>query len=238
MNTRPALTVSSIIAGSLLTFASAPALASHLDSARSLAESVTPAGNAWGTPCNIDFASGTAASNGACLFTLSLRDDDPTITAPQVAAWWGSINPNSVIYYNQINAQNHFTKITNVVNIQEGDVIAVKTSATTGYLMIVDVAPSYVSNLISSTPTSYAGRYLASVIDSVSTTPHGDTDSRWMSDTDASGLAVHDQGVGMGDIYLDANDNGEIVAHVWSVADGVAAYSQVERPLVVGRFVK
>ena len=237
MNVRPGLTVSSLIVGSLLTFSAAPALASALDSAREIADNVTAANNSWGSPCSIDFTNHTAATNGACLFTLSLRDDDPTLTSAQISFWWGSTNPSAVVYFNQINAQNHFTKISNVANIQEGDLIAVKTSATAGYLLLVDVLPSYIGDVVRDNATY--SRYFVSVIDSISSSPHGPTDSRWNADLAADGVtAVHDQGVGSGDIYLDADADGAIVAHTWSTVNGGTLYTVATRPLTVGRFVR
>jgi hypothetical protein len=236
MNIRLGLIISSTIVGSLLTVAAAPALASPLDSAREIADNVTAANNSWGSPCSIDFTNHTAVTNGACLFTLSLRDDDATITAPQVAAWWGSSNPSAVVYFNQITAGNHFTNISDATTIQEGDLIAVKTSSTAGYLFLVDVAPIYVADVVRDNATY--SRYFVSIIDSISSSPHGPTDSRWFTDVGPTGLAAHDQGVGSGDIYIDVDVDGAIAAHTWSTVNGGTLYTAAARPVAVGRFVR
>lgn len=238
MNIRPGLIASSAIIGSLLTVAAAPALASPIDSLREIADNVTAANNSWGSPCSIDFTNHTAVSNGACLFTLALRDDDATITAPQVAAWWGSSNPSAVVYFNQINAQNHFTTVSNGADIQEGDVIAVKNSSTStaGYLFLVDIAPVYVAEVVRDSVTY--SRYFVSIIDSISSSPHGPTDSRWFTDVGPTGLDAHDQGVGSGDIYLDLDANGAVAAHTWSTVNGGTIYTATARPITVGRFVR
>lgn len=230
MSTRLGLALSSIVAGSVLTLAAAPALASHLDAARDIAYNVAPASNNWGSPCSIDWTNHTATTNGACLFTLSLQHDDPTITSTDVYTWWGAYNPGSPAYYDAIAAGNHFTQIVNVADIQEGDVLAVKyrsspTSAYTGYIMIVEFAPE----LISGSTT----RYIVGIIDSTQT-PHGSTDTRWQAD---AGL-VHDKGVGAGDIYVDADAaTGAIAGHSWSAGPG-SYYNQATRAMNAGRFVR
>jgi hypothetical protein len=230
MSTRLGLALSSIAVGSLLTLAAAPALASAMTAAPGLAYNVLPANNTWGTPCSIDWATPTALTNGACLFTLSLQHDDPTISTSDVQSWWGMANPGSPAYYDGIVAGSHFTQVTTVADIAEGDLLAVKyrtsaTSAYIGYLMLVEIAPALI--------TGSTTRSIVGIIDSTQT-PHGDTDTRWQAD---AGL-IHDKGVGSGDIYIDADAvTGAITGHSWSAGSG-SYYSQATRSMVVGRFVR
>jgi hypothetical protein len=229
MSNRPGLLLSSIVAGSILTLASAPALASALTAAQDIAYSVLPADNNWGSPCSIDWTAHTALTNGACLYTLSLQQDDPTITSSDIRSWWGMYSPGSPNYYDAIASGNHFTEIVNVTDIQEGDLLAVKyqTSATspfTGYIMLVEFAPVL--------EVGSSSRYVVGIIDSTQS-PHGSTDSRWHAD--AGG--VNDRGVGSGDIYLDAGSSGEIIGHAWSTGAG-SYYGQSVRAIKAGRFVR
>lgn len=231
MSTRFGLALSSIVTGSLLTLAAAPAMASILSTAQDIADNLTPANNSWGTPCNISLtAPYTATTNGACFFTLVLQRDDPTITTGTIFTWWGFNNPGSPAYYDAIAAGNHFTEITNVADIQAGDLLAVKyqtssTSPYTGYLMIVEYEPELV--------TGSNTRYTVGIIDSTQT-PHGSTDTRYLADTGANG-PEHDKGIGSGDIYIDADATGAIAGHTWSAGPG-SFYSQVARSMKVGRF--
>jgi len=232
MINRSVLALSSLAAASLVSLAAAPAMAGAVDSARDLVANITPADNNWGSPCSVDFTLYTATTNGACFFTLSLRDDDPTISTALLSTWWGSTNPSAGIYYNQIGAGNHWTEITAVADIQEGDLLATSWTNTNGtaggYVMIVDVAPA------AQVP---ATRYLVSILDATQT-PHGPTDSRWQAD--AGG--IHDKGAGAGDIYIDADAvTDAIVAHTWSTVTGGTIYNQTgagARPMRVGRFVR
>ncbi|MCC6557708.1 MAG: hypothetical protein IT372_32555 [Polyangiaceae bacterium] len=227
MIVRTGIVLSSILAGSLVTLAAAPARASALDAAHEIAYNVAPASNTWGSPCSISWTGYTANTNGACLFTLSLQHDDPTITTSLISTWWGSNNPSGPVYYSQIVAENHFTNITNVADIEAGDLLAVRYlsgGSYIGYVMIVEFAPELIAG--SST------RYLVGIIDATKT-PHGSTDSRWQAD--AGG--VHDWGVGYGDIFIDADENGAIAAHTWSTGTG-SYYTQATRQMVAGRFVR
>jgi hypothetical protein len=230
--------LSSLVAGAAVTLAASSAQAqTALDWAQELVTNITPEANTWGTPCSLvwgDPAAGTgysANTNGACLFTLSLKKADPTITNSLLTFWWGSANPSSPILHDQIVAENHFTRIQDVALIQPGDLLAVKYTASgneTGYVMIVGNAE------LAGPGAGGSERYLLEVYDSTRS-PHSSVDTRWNADAGA-----HDWGAGIGYLHLDADPSadGAIVAHTWSTDLNGSYYTQEQRHLVVGRFVR
>ena len=228
------LLLSSLVASALVSLAAAPAQAqTAFEWAEQLVTNVTPEANAWGMPCAITWGdpdSGvgySAITNGACLFTQSLKKSDPTITNSLLTFWWGSANPASNAIHDYIVAENHFENI-DFALVQSGDVLASKYTAAggdTGYLMIV--ANSEFVGLVGG-----AELYLVQVYDSTRS-PHGDTDTRWNADQGS-----HDHGVGVGFLYVDANAAGEIVGHTWSTPINGSYYTPQQRHLVAGRFVR
>lgn len=228
--------LSSLVASALVTLAASPAQAQTAGQwASDLAAHITPASNSWGTPCVItwgDPATGagySATTNGACLYTLSLKKSDSTITNALIQFWWGSANPSSPTYHDQIVAQNHFTNVTDFALAQPGDLLATKyasSTGNTGYLMILESSDS--EGVVNGVE-----RFRIGVIDSTRS-PHGEPDSRWNADG-----GVHDYGVGTAELYVDADaTTGEILAHTWSTTANGSYYLQAERHLVVGRFVR
>jgi hypothetical protein len=237
MAKRTALVISSILAGSLVTVAAAPASAQTFrDWAEDLVLGVTPANNTWGTPCAIDWAGYTATTNGVCLFTLSLKKSDATITNAVLTSWWGSTNPPSPSLHDKILENNpatrHFEHIDDFSMAEWGDLLVTKYlsgSSYTGYTMILADYPQW-----SSTTAEGYDRYLVIVLDSTQT-PHWQYDSRWLAD--AGG--VHDRGVGWGELYVDADPaTGEIVRHTWSRDPMGTKYDQATRNMACGRFVR
>jgi hypothetical protein len=226
-----AITLSSII-GSLVALAASPALAiTPIQAAQDLTNNILPADNAWGTPCSINWTSYTATTNGACLFSLSLIQANLSYTTQTIKGFWGSTNPGSALFYDKIVAGVHFTNITNIANIASGDLISIKYTSTTGASMMVDVAPVAWSPATAPLQTG-TSQWIVGIIDST-TTPHGDTDSRWHADVDGA----HDQGVGTGDMRLYTDATGAIVGYTWTLDNGSVYYDQATRQLGVGRFV-
>jgi len=227
--------LSSLVASAVVTLAASPAQAqSALDWASGLASNIQPASNAWNTPCVISWGDGgtaySASTNGACLYTLALKKSDPSITNALLSFWWGSANPGSPTYHDQIVAGTHFTNITDFATAQPGDLLAAKYSSSTGntgYLMILASSASEgISNGVE--------LFHISVIDSTRA-PHGESDSRWNKEANGG----HDFGVGTGEIYVYADGvTGAILGHTWSTAPNGSYYPQAERHLVVGRFFR
>src|SRR5689334_12007353 len=92
--------LSSLVAGAAVTLAASSAQAQTAFSyANELVANVTPEANSWNSPCAItwgDPATGigySAVTNGTCLFTLSLKKADPTVTNSLLTFWWGSSSP-------------------------------------------------------------------------------------------------------------------------------------------------
>jgi len=237
MSKHTGLLLSSAIAGALVTLAAGPAQAqqSAFQYVEELVTNITPEANTWGSPCDIvwgDLASGTgysAKTNGACLFTQSLKKADPTITNSLLTFWFGSASPDSTKYHDFILAENKFENITDFALAQPGDILASKylsNNINTGYLMVLAYS-EYVGE------SNGVSRYLIQVYDSTRA-PHANTDTRWNGDAGA-----HDYGVGTGYLYVDTNPmTGEILAHSWSTVLNGTYYTQQQRHLAVGRFVR
>jgi hypothetical protein len=230
--------LSSLVASAVVTLAapSARAQTAH-DCVQELLTNITPATNTWGSPCSItwgDPVTGTgyaANTNGACLYTQCLKRSDPTLTSALLTSWWGSASPSSPVYHDQIVAQNHFTHITDFALAQPGDVLVVKYTASgvdTGYSMILGL-----SEPVGWTEDNSAEIFLAEVYDSTRT-PHGYTDTRWYADNGS-----HDWGVGHSYLYVEVDPvTGEILAHTWSTVLNGSYYTQEQRHMVLGRFVR
>ncbi len=235
------LLLSSLVASALVSLAAAPAQAqTHFEWVEEMVTNVTPDTNTWAMPCAItwgDPATGagySASTNGACLFTQSLRMADPTITGSLLTFWWGSSNPASNVIHDHIAAENHFEHLDDFALVMPGDVLASKYSASggdTGYTMIVAYAEL-------SEEMGGVSRYLVQVYDSTRS-PHGETDTRWQADQ-----GTHDQGVGTGFLFVDTDATGKIVGHTWSSIPNGTYYPQQDPPLpqqrhlVAGRFVR
>ncbi len=228
--------LSSLVASAVVTLAASSAQAqTPLQWAADLADHVAPSANAWGTPCAItwgDAVTGvgySATTNGACLYTLSLKKSDSSINNALLQFWWGSANPSSPTYHDQIVAQNHFINVTDFRTAQPGDLLVSKYAGSTGntgyQLILLSSESEGVVNGVE--------RFSVTAVDSTRS-PHGETDSRWNADG-----GVHDYGVGIGSLYVDANaSTGEIVGHTWSTVANGSYYGQAERHLVAGRFVR
>jgi hypothetical protein len=230
------LLLSSLVASALVSLAAAPAQAqTAFEWAEQLVTNVTPEANTWGSPCDIVWgnpvsgAGYSAKTNGACLFTQSLKKADPTITNSLLTFWFGSASPDAMKYHDYIAAENKFENITDFALAQPGDVLATKYTSngvSNGYLMIL-AHSEYVGE------SNDVSRYLIQVYDSTRA-PHADTDTRWNAD-----MGAHDYGVGTGYLYIDTNPlTGAILAHSWSLTLSGTYYTQEQRHVVAGRFVR
>ncbi|HSN97933.1 MAG TPA: hypothetical protein VLS89_06530, partial [Candidatus Nanopelagicales bacterium] len=201
-----ALVLSSLAAASLTLAAStseaAPSIyPAHLDWMGGLVTNIVPSDNSWAgasTPCSINWATNVATTKGACFLTLAIRQGDATITSTTMFQWWGSSSPSSPTYHDQIAAGNRFYRLLDAGELVAGDVLSTKylsqSNVTTGYTMVVSTIESF-AILPDGTE-----RFLVEVIDSA-TDPHGNQDTRYNIDPNVG----HDQGVGAGLIFIDAD---------------------------------
>ncbi|AKT38121.1 hypothetical protein [Chondromyces crocatus] len=236
-----ALTLSTLTAAVALTFSATSQAqpttpTDHLDDLEALVSVLTPANNTWGSPCAIDWLAGTAVTNGACAFTLSLAHAYPTVTSTVRLQWWGASNPGAPVYYDQIGLEKKFWSITDVLDVLPGDIVATKYagsgSSTTGTIFVV----AEINHEL--TLPSGNERYRVDIVDSTSS-PHGSSDSRYQAVS--SSPPVHVQGIGTGEIFLDFDPvSGTYAGHTWSTSTGATYYPNTSgsggRQLVVGRF--
>lgn len=144
--------------------------------------------------------------------------------------WTGKTNPYAANYYNEIVTQDHFTRINNIGQILQGDIIALKYpsgSSSTGHIMIADgpaIIRTATAPLVSGTI-----QYEIAVYD-CSSSGHGNLDTRYYSGT-------WDEGAGRGIFRIYANSSGSILGYTWSTYSNSIYYSQSQRQLAVGRLI-
>jgi hypothetical protein len=144
-------------------------------------------------------------------------------------SWLGASRPIALNYYNAIQAQNHFTKISKLSSMIQGDIIAIKYPAdntNSGHIMTIVSPP--VLRTATAPVVSGTTQYEVTIID-CSSSGHGPTDTRYIS----SGNWV--QGVGKGVFRFYLNKKGAISGYSWSTYSSSVYYTQAERPLLVGR---
>lgn len=149
-------------------------------------------------------------------------------TSSTFTKWLGTTSPYADTYHAAIVAQNNFTRINNITQVQPGDIIAIKylDSGTTGHAMMVDALPKAHSAL---TPlVAGTTQYSITVIDS-SSGSHGAADTRRTSPS-ATG-----NGVGRGTIRVYVDAALKPVGYSWSDEAGSPYYTMAQRPLAIGR---
>lgn len=208
-----------------------------------------PDTNQQGSPASIDWVNFTGVTQGATLFTLALQHSDPTITSSVVKSWWGATRPNSVALYNQIIAQNHFTRITSIQDVRPGDLLAITYSnvENTGHAAIIEIPPSPLSSPINPVVPNTT-QFQIGVIDSTTASHNCDgSDTRWVPSDPAHSCqgGTTDGGAGRGTMRLYADTGtGAIVGYAWSLNPTTVYYPQVDPPQpgdrvhAIGRFVK
>lgn len=205
--------------------------------------------NQHGSPAWIDWVNFTGVTQGATLFTLALQHSDPTITDSVVKSWWGAKRPNSVAFYNQIVAQNHFTRITNIHDVHPGDFLAINYSnaENTGHAAIIERLPSLLISPIEPVVPNTT-QYKIGVIDSTTAAHNCDgSDTRWVRADPVYPCqgGTTDAGAGRGLMRLYVTPGtGTIVGYAWSLNPTTAYHPQVDPPQpgdrvhAIGRFVK
>jgi len=149
-----------------------------------------------------------------------------------ILAWTGGLfnSPNAAFIYDQIVAQNQYTVVPSIHDVQVGDTIAIKYPpgrSTSGHIMFVHDVPTLRTATATFIPNT--DQYGVIIVDSTSTY-HGPLDTR--KDNALVG------GVGRGEfrLYVDTNTE-EIVGYTWSTYS-TSDYEELdsELVLVIGRF--
>ena len=229
--------VASITASFLLVGSAKAADPQHLFWAEDIATNVAPEFNMYDSnPSYVHWPS----VNGAVIhenrtkcssFITQILMQSYGWTSTDFRNWMSSISPTADKYYAAINQQNGFSIVSNVNDIQPGDIIAIKYlsgSTATGHMMIAKTA----ATLRTATLPIIAGttQYALQIIDS-SQTGHGPTDSRLNED------GTYAPGAGIGILRLYTNSAGVVVGYTWSTYNNSQFYDATTRPLLIGRLI-
>lgn len=228
-----------ILAGGLLKAAllsaatMSPALAwtAHSSDAESLVDDLSVSrDNVYGSdPSYIEWRGTRSSARTVCgTFITQLLSHTYGLTPSTFTQWMGSTSPDAETYHSAIMAENHFTRITNIEDVQPGDLIAIKHEggSVSGHMMVVASSPRPES--ASSPVVPNTTQYSLSVIDS-SSSHHGDSDTR-VTHPSSSG-----NGIGRGRIRIYVNDSLRPVGYTWSTSAASDYYGVGSRPLAIGR---
>lgn len=146
--------------------------------------------------------------------------------------WLGKSRPLAIQYYQAVIAENHFTHIDRIRDIQPGDLLVIKYADesehddNTGHCMLVDEKPYQIDpvNILEPGYQQYAIR----VIDS-SKSPHGKEDTRYS----AGGNSY--AGLGEGVFRLYADKDGKVTGYSWSLGRPLPGFDPFSNSIVVGR---
>lgn len=209
----------------------------HLDLAEEIVDNITPALNEYASsPSYVTwpgYLGSTVYSNrSVCTtFVTLVLMRAYGITGPDMKTWFGTISPTAAMYHDTIVAENRFTVVPTIDDVEPGDFLAVKYApgaSVSGHLATVVSEP--VQRLPATNPLiSGTFQYDVEVVDS-SSTGHGWTDTRNLP---AGGW---DAGAGIGVMRLYVDASGVIVGHTWSTNNGTF-YNQAQRHMVMGRLV-
>lgn len=227
----------------------AASVVEHLDLAEMLVATVLPAFNFYGDPTKITWEGvngldySTNRSKCATLVTqLFERAYDP-----DYVAWFGCTSPHAASYHDKIEVEDGFTRIESIHDVQPGDIIAIEyldagctkmtcgtfsTCTSSGHIAIVADFPK--ARTATAPLVAGTAQYTVEIIDT-SSSYHGTTDTRYMSDVGGA----HDQGVGQGTLrlYVDTNTaTHPVVGHSWSTSSGSSFYGDTKRDVVIGRY--
>ena len=184
----------------------------------------------WGS-----YSTGTSglweARTKCSTFVTALLDRAYDIDSTYMTNWMGTTSPFADEYYGRIEAQDNFTRITNVADIRRGDYIAMRYTgaSATGHIAIVESTP--VARTASSPVISGTVQYEVLVMDSTSSAHGTSGDTR---------LTVHTEGVGRGTMRLYASSStGALVGYTWSLLNGTyyGAGGDTSREVIAGRFL-
>ena len=201
----------------------------HVQLARRLVREVEPPDNRYGTPTVIQFAGqdgATASSNVSVCSTLvtHLLKRAYNFTNANFTTWTGETSPESEDYYDAAIANNGFARVTNIANLQIGDLFIAKylepVGTATGHVAMAAALPRLVSS------TASERRYELDVIDSTSSY-HGPDDTRHRIDPTTNDW---DDGVGQGTMRMITDTSGLLIKYSWSTLTTSIVYGASERP--------
>lgn len=232
----------SMMATLLCSLALSPARAeaqpAFLGWAEELVDHVAPANNlydtgpfyvSWaGVNGAIQYENRTLCSN----FLTALLMHAYGLTSTDIRDWTGSTSPNAALYHDLILAEDGFTRIDALADIEPGDVIAIRYESgttTSGHISMAEAAPV----LRAATKPLVAGtqQYEVHIIDSTRK-GHGAGDSRLQAD------GTWDEGAGRGVMRFYADASGAIVGHTWSLSPHSTYHDVSFRSVAVGRFIE
>ena len=153
------------------------------------------------------------------------------LAADDFKNWLGTRRPLAKDYYAAITNPRGFRPISNIANMQPGDIIAIRylndaPGDNTGHILLVAAIPQH------RTPTkpivNATQQWDVPIIDS-SESGHGKDDTRRLADG-----SYHD-GVGRGTLRLYADNGGALVGYTWSDLTDSVYYDGTARPIAVGR---
>jgi MYXO-CTERM domain-containing protein len=225
----------SLLSASLLVAATSSTVradTTHVGDAETLLGNLTVSRqNVYGSsPSYITWAGTSSKARTVCgTFVTNLLKHSYGWTDSTFSSWFGTTSPYATDYHDAIVSGNGFTQITNITQVQPGDIIAVKYppgSGVTGHAMMVDS----VARAESSKSPSVSGttQYAVTVIDS-SSSHHGSSDTR------VTNPSTTHNGVGKGDIRVYVDSSQQPVGYSWSNESGSPYFSMSARPMAIGR---
>lgn len=192
---------------------------------------------AFGDEAEALIASGAQYGAGASFITTVIKEAMGW-TGDHIRHIWGSTSPGSPIYYDNITLGVNFTRITNIYDIQRGDILTIDaTDSYSGHSVMILEAPEELT--VQLKPRWADTLQWAVKIADSTTSAHGCNsiypDSRWEGDCKNGG--VFHQGPGTGYIRLYTDLTGEFIGYTWSITSVSDSqyYSPSVRPYAVGR---
>ena len=176
--------------------------------------------------------SGTVESHTDCSgFIDHLLMHDDGYTVDDFKRWFGSRRPTAERYHDAIAEARGFTPVARVVDLQPGDLIAIKylkRRDNTGHIMLVVDAPR---RIVPGAPmVDGTTQWAVTVIDS-SESGHGPTDTRHKRGADGRDHG----GLGRGVFRLYAGADGSAAGFAWSTLRASRFVAPDDEHLVLGR---
>ena len=211
----------------------------HVAWAETLIANLSPDQNEYNTNPNyiywagIDGASVYANRTQCSSFLTRILKRAYGWTDTEFKNWFHTANPNAATYYDAIVVQNRFNPVVQALDIQSGDIIAVKylfDAATTGHVMTAR-GPAVLKTPVLPYKTGTA-QYEIEVIDSAKS-GHGSLDTRMMPD----GSWDTGAGIGKARLYVDTA-SGTVVGYSWSFSKSSEYHSADDGYLIAaGRVI-
>jgi hypothetical protein len=237
-----------VIAGASFT-STAQEIPRHLELGRSYVQEIKPENNKYdhrGFRWKGDLLTNEHQANGNCvqfITTVLEHGDSPTIKVIKEKTYWsGYVRTDS--YFEAIDRELGFKKITKITDVKPGDVMIYITNnlykrtgwakradalnVAMGHAMLVDAAP--VKMKLTKPIVPDTEQWIVQVLDSTDL-PHGPDDTR----VDNKNYAAHRTGVGRGPLRLYTDREGNIMGFANSPAPASLFKSVQELPFIIGR---